>query len=67
MKLRVMIRPGREAGWVQAYCPDLPGCSASASNEDEALRLLQKRIGEYFSADREEALPPKTRRVVIEV
>jgi hypothetical protein len=47
MKVEVHIRSRR--GVVQAFCPDLPGCSASAPNEPEALRLLRTRVDEYFT------------------
>ena len=52
MKLEVHIRtrPTGRDGVVQAYCPDLPGCSASARNEKEALALLRARVEEIGRA-----------------
>jgi hypothetical protein len=64
MKLNVLVR--RRADMVQAFCPDLPGCSASAPTEQEALELLRARVDEYF-AFRIRALPPGTRIVQLEV
>src|SRR2546421_12024939 len=48
MKLNVHIRSRQ--GTVQAFCPDLPGCSASAQTEKEAITLLRARVDEYFAA-----------------
>jgi hypothetical protein len=64
MKLNVHIRS--RAGTVQAFCPDLPGCSASAPTEKEALQILRARVDQYFSV-RARALPPGTRLVEIEI
>ncbi len=64
MKLPVHVR-ARE-GAVQAYCPDLPGCSAAARTEPEALRLLLARIEAHFAESARAALPG-TRIVHIEV
>jgi hypothetical protein len=64
MKLNVLVRA--HAGTVQAFCPDLPGCSASAPTEAEALRLLRARVAEYFAV-RVRPLPPGTRIVQLEV
>lgn len=47
MKIAVHLRS--QKGAVQAYCPDLPGCSASAPTEQQALRLLRSRVDEYFA------------------
>ena len=55
MKLTVHIRC--EHGAVQAYCPDLPGCSASAPTEGQALVRLRERIEKYFAADHRSVLP----------
>lgn len=63
MKLRIHIRSG--ALGVQAYCPDLPGCSASARTENEALAQLRLRITAYFAP--EPRLQPGTRVIHIEV
>jgi hypothetical protein len=47
VKVQVHIKSKREV--VQAFCPDLPGCSATAPNEAEALERLRARIDEYFA------------------
>ena len=49
MQVLVHIRNKRE--FVQVFCPDLPGCSATASSETEALRLLRLRIDDYFTTE----------------
>ena len=64
MKLNVHLRA--RAGAVQAFCPDLPGCSASAPTEAQALALLRARVDQYFAA-RIRPLPPVTRTVQLEV
>jgi len=64
MKLTVHLR-SRE-GAVQAFCPDLPGCSATATDERAALDLLRARIGHYF-APRTGSTPPGTRVLQLEV
>jgi predicted RNase H-like HicB family nuclease len=64
VKLTVYIRS--QAGAVQAFCPDLPGCSAAASSEQVALERLRARIDEYFAV-RGTALPPGTRAIQLEV
>lgn len=66
MKLPVHIRHDEARGTVQVFCPDLPGCSASASNVDAALALLRRRIDEYFAASARRA-PAGTRIVTLEV
>ncbi|HEY4243292.1 MAG TPA: hypothetical protein VGM88_25945 [Kofleriaceae bacterium] len=63
MKLRVHVRTVR--GAVQAFCPDLPGCSASAPTEADALQLLRGRLDEYFTA--RVAVAPGTRVIQLEV
>jgi hypothetical protein len=64
MKLAVHVRSRH--GAVQAFCPDLPGCSASAPTEKEALQLLKDRVDEYFT-ERAQAAVPGTRIVHLEV
>jgi predicted RNase H-like HicB family nuclease len=64
MKVNVHVR--RQSGAVQVFCPDLPGCSASAPTEDEALKKLRARVDEYFAV-RARTLPPGTRIVELEV
>ncbi len=63
MKLHVHLRS--ERGTVQAFCPDLPGCSASAPSEAEALRLIRSRVDEYFATRTRVA--PGTRVIKLEV
>jgi hypothetical protein len=64
MKLNVHILSRQDT--VQAYCPDLPGCSASGETEKEALSLLRARVDEYFAA-RVRVLLPGTRVIQLEV
>jgi hypothetical protein len=64
MKLTVHVRTQR--GVVQAFCPDLPGCSATAPSERAAIDLLRARVDEYFTA-RPASLPAGTRVVHLEV
>ena len=63
MKLQVHIRERRNS--VQAFCPDLPGCSAAASTQAEALSLLRTRVDEYFAA--RPPVVPGTRVIQVEV
>ncbi|HEX4516855.1 MAG TPA: hypothetical protein VH054_25080 [Polyangiaceae bacterium] len=64
MKLSVHVQT-RDDG-VRAFCPDLPGCSASGRNEDEAIRRLRARVADCFdTASR--PVTPNTRIVSIEV
>ncbi|HEY2747264.1 MAG TPA: hypothetical protein VGL86_21730 [Polyangia bacterium] len=67
MKLKVHIRAKSQgkSDVVQAYCPDLPGCSASARNEAEALALLRARVEEYFATPT--PVVPGTRVITFEV
>ena len=63
MKLSVHVRT--KPGLVQAFCPDLPGCSTTAATEAEALTLLRTEIAAYF---RTRATPlPGTRVLELEV
>jgi predicted RNase H-like HicB family nuclease len=64
MKLNVHIRS--RSGTIQAFCPELPGCSASAQSEKEAIQILRERVDEYFAV-RERSLPPGTRVIQLEV
>jgi hypothetical protein len=64
MKLNIHVRS--RARTVQAFCPDLPGCSASAQTEKEAIELLRARVDEYFSL-RVRTIPPGTRIIQLEV
>ena len=49
MKIKVHVMDRENS--VQVFCPDLPGCSAAATNEDEALSLLRERVTAYFMED----------------
>jgi len=64
MTLSVYVRSAH--GNVQAFCPNVPGCSASAPTEKEALRILRLRLDDLF-APRARVLPPGTRVVELEV
>jgi predicted RNase H-like HicB family nuclease len=66
MKLPVHIRQSSTHGAVQAFCPDLPGCSASAPSVEQALELLKRRVDDYFAASARRA-PAGTRIVTLEV
>jgi predicted RNase H-like HicB family nuclease len=66
MRVPVHVQQRESQGSVQVFCPDLPGCSAAAPTMEEALELLRRRIGEYFTASTRRA-PAGTRIVTIEV
>jgi predicted RNase H-like HicB family nuclease len=66
MKISVLLRRGRHTGSVQAYCPDLPGCSAHGASEEDALELLRRRIADYFAAGWR-PVPPGERRAVLDL
>ena len=66
MRLPVHIRSSEARGTVQVFCPDLPGCSASAPTVEEALELLRTRLQEYFAGSTRRA-PAGTRIITIEV
>ncbi|MGH7285139.1 MAG: type II toxin-antitoxin system HicB family antitoxin [Polyangiaceae bacterium] len=65
MKLPVHVQTRQDG--VRAFCPDLPGCSASARTEQEALRRLKTRIEECFTTSAQVTAAPGTRIVQIEV
>lgn len=67
MELPVHIQRSRRGDGFVAFCPDLPGCSAVAATENEAVSVLRSRIGEYFARGTRQPLPPDTRRTVIEM
>jgi predicted RNase H-like HicB family nuclease len=67
MELPVLIQKSRAGDAIRAFCPDLPGCSATAATEGEALAHLRRRIADYFTRDAAEPLPPGTRRAVISI
>src|SRR5678816_4502010 len=64
VRLTVFIRQGR-AG-VQAYCPDVPGCSAVGPTEQAALTVLRRRVLEQLGSTAVPT-PPKTRRASLEI
>jgi hypothetical protein len=64
MKLRVLVRKGVDG--VQAFCPELPGCSATAPREVEALERLRERIARCLAPSASPPLPG-TRVVHIEI
>jgi predicted RNase H-like HicB family nuclease len=66
VRITVLVRRSDRGDAIQAYCPDLPGCAAAASTEEEALRLLRRRLDDHFSTDRRR-VPPGTRVHVLEV
>jgi hypothetical protein len=65
MEIPVHIQDPRDGGSVRAFCPDLPGCSATADNADAALEVLRRRVADYFSRDADRPSTPGTRRTVI--
>jgi predicted RNase H-like HicB family nuclease len=62
MKIRAYLQE-RSPGSVVAWCPDLPGCSATGRSPDQTLGVLAARIEEYFGAGRREATPRGARKV----
>ena len=66
MRIPVYIKKSKTDRYVQAYCPDLVGCSAVGSTQEKALDLLQQRIKEYFETC-DAPLPPFTRRMELEI
>jgi predicted RNase H-like HicB family nuclease len=64
MRLNIHVRS--QFGTVQAFCPDLPGCSATGQDQKVAIERLRARIDEYFAV-RVRPLPPGTRVFQIEV
>lgn len=66
MKIPVLLRRSQHTGSVQAYCPDLPGCSAHGHTEADALELLRRRVADYFATNRR-PVPPGERRTVLEL
>ncbi|MFH1808612.1 MAG: hypothetical protein ABIJ09_07700 [Pseudomonadota bacterium] len=66
MEISVHLRKG-QGQVVQAFCPDLPGCSAIARDDRQALELLRQRVLDYFEHQDQEPLAAGTRRVTLEV
>ncbi len=66
MRIPVVIEPAPRSRRVRAYCPDLPGCSAVAESEPEALELVRTRIVEYFARG-DRRTTPGTRITAIEI
>jgi predicted RNase H-like HicB family nuclease len=65
MKIRAYLEE-RSTGSVLAWCPDLPGCSATGRSTDQALGLLVTRIEEYFGTGGRETPPRGARAVELE-
>lgn len=65
VKITVCIRAGRAEGTVQAYCPELPGCSSAARTEEEALSILRKRLQSCLG--RPAPAAPATRQLTLEL
>jgi predicted RNase H-like HicB family nuclease len=65
MRVTVYLRRRPDAGLVQAYCPDLPGCSSCGKTEDEALATLRVRLAAQLAS--EKAPPPGVRVVALEI
>ena len=65
MRVTVFVRRRPDAGLVQAYCPDVPGCSSCGKTEDEALGLLRRRLAAQLATDK--APPPGVRVVALEI
>jgi predicted RNase H-like HicB family nuclease len=61
MRVTVYVRRRPDAGLVQAYCPDVPGCSSCGKTEDEALAILRRRLTAQLGGEK---LPPPGVRVV---
>ena len=66
MQLVVHVKQSDPRGAVQVFCPDVPGCSASASTVDEALELLRRRVRDVFAASARRS-PAGARVLTIEV
>ncbi len=66
MKLPVHVRHDEARGTFQAFCPDLPGCSAAGPDLEAALALLRRRVEGYFEGSARRA-PAGTRIVTLEV
>ena len=67
MKFPVHIQKSRGGDAVVAFCPDLPGCSATAASADAALDVLKQRIVDYFARDAARPAFPGTRRTAIDL
>jgi hypothetical protein len=65
MRVTVYVRRHPAAGLVQAYCPEVPGCSSCGKTEDEALAILRRRLAAQLASN--EAPPPGVRVVALEI
>ena len=65
MRVTVYVRRRPDAGLIQAYCPDVPGCSSCGKTEDEALATLRLRLAATLGGER--AAPPGVRVVALEI
>ncbi|MBI2898882.1 MAG: type II toxin-antitoxin system HicB family antitoxin [Planctomycetes bacterium] len=43
MKMRVVVRKSPRSGAFLAYCPELPGCSATGPTREVAMERLRDR------------------------
>jgi hypothetical protein len=66
MQIAVYFRPSADTGTIQAYCPDLPGCSSIAPTERQALETLRKRVAAQLSSSLRRA-PVGVRVSVIDI
>ena len=66
VQIPVYIRHSPETGTVQAYCPDLPGCSSCGRDEAEAITVLRNRLADQLAESAREA-PPSVRVTVIDL
>ena len=67
MRVTVYVRRRPDAGMVQAYCPDVPGCSSCGKTEDEALATLRVRLAAQLAPDGSRPPPPGVRVVALEI
>jgi predicted RNase H-like HicB family nuclease len=65
MDIPVHIEPSASGRNVRVSCPDIPGCSATGPNVDDALTALRRRIGKHFTKSASEPAPPGVYRTVI--
>jgi hypothetical protein len=66
MRITVYMRRSPETGTVQAYCPDLPGCSGCGGSDEEALAVLRRRLSAQLARSVRNA-PPEVRVTAIEL
>jgi predicted RNase H-like HicB family nuclease len=67
MRYTVVIEPAGDN--FSAYVPDLPGCVATGSTEEETAGMIAEAIGFHIAGMREEGLPvppPRARAFAVE-